>query len=56
MSSEDITSLVRPFVTFGVAAAVVYGFISGTLGPGEFLGIAGMVIGFWFRDPTETRM
>lgn len=51
--TENIKGLVRPVVTFGIAAALIYGFVSGSLGSGEFLGIAGTVLGFWFRDRND---
>jgi hypothetical protein len=40
---------VRPIVTVLFAAAVVYGFIVGTVSADAFLGLAGAVVGFWFQ-------
>ena len=47
---EALRSSVRPFVTYGFTLMVGYGFVSGSIGGGELLGMAGMVIGYWFRS------
>jgi hypothetical protein len=52
---ELINAVVRPAVTLTFAAAVVYGFIVGTIGGDTFMAIVSMVLGFWFRDRQEVK-
>ena len=48
---EVLESLVRPAVTLAFAFAAVYGWlVAGKLADDAFLGLAGMVIGFWFTQ------
>lgn len=47
---DIIRSSVRPIVTYLFAGALVYGFLAGMIAPGEFLGIAGLAVGFYFRE------
>lgn len=42
-------ALIRPTVTVMFSGAVVYGFIKEMIGAEAFLGLAGMVVGFWFQ-------
>lgn len=48
---EGLEAFVRPFVTLTFASAAVYGWLfAGKLSDDAFLGLAGMVIGFWFTQ------
>ena len=48
--TEMVQALVRPLVTLGFAAATIVGWLYGRLSDDAFLGIAGLVIGFWFQQ------
>ena len=50
---NQVRGLVRPTVTFAFTAMVAYGFVSGGISGAEMLGMAGVVIGFWFRSRDE---
>ena len=47
---EAIRSLVRPVVTFGVVAALIYGFVAKLIAPDVFLPVVTIIIGFWFAE------
>ena len=44
-----VQEAVQAIVTVMLAAALIYGFVKGTVSDEAFVGIAGMVIAFWFR-------
>lgn len=51
---EALQALVRPLVTLAFAGAVVVGWmVLGRLSDDAFLGLAGLVIGFWFQQRRE---
>jgi len=45
----------RPFVTNIVVAGLTYGFIIGVVSSEAYVGIAGLVIGFWFQKREEEK-
>jgi len=47
---EAIKSLVRPIVTYGFAATLVYGFVAKLVKPEVFITIATMAFTFYFVD------
>jgi len=48
---DALEGLVRPVVTLSFAFATVWGWlVAGKLSDDAFLGLAGMVIGFWFTQ------
>ena len=47
---EAIRSLVRPIVTFGVVAALIYGFVTKLIAADVFLPVVTIIIGFWFAE------
>ena len=47
---EAIRSLVRPVVTFGVVATLIYGFVAKLIAPDVFLPVVTIIIGFWFAE------
>jgi len=49
---EGIRSLVRPIVTFGVVAALIYGFVIKLIVADVFLPVVTIIIGFWFAERT----
>ena len=46
---DALQASVRPLVTLSVTGALVWGWMHGRLSDDAFLGVAGMVIGFWFQ-------
>lgn len=49
---ETAQALVRPAVTLTFSGAMVWGWYHGRLSDDAFLGVASMVIGFWFQQRT----
>jgi hypothetical protein len=47
---EASTAFIRPIVTLILVIVLSWGFLKAMISPDAFLGIAGMAIGFWFRD------
>ena len=47
---EAGTAFIRPVVTLVLVVVLSIGFLKTLISPDAFLGIAGMAIGFWFRD------
>jgi len=45
-----LQALVRPIVTLAFSGAMIAGWLMGRLSDDAFLGIAGMVIGFWYQQ------
>ena len=52
---EAIRSLVRPIVTFGVVAALIYGFVAKLIATDVFLPVVTVIIGFWFAERTAEK-
>jgi hypothetical protein len=52
---DSLQAIVRPIVTLGFAGATVAGWLLGRLSDDAFLGIAGLVIGFWFQRREDGR-
>jgi len=50
-----VHALVRPLVTLTFSGAMTYGWINDRLSDDAFLGVAGMVIGFWFTQRQASR-
>lgn len=53
--TERANSAVRHVVTLLFAGAVVYGFSKETISSDAFLGIAGVVIAWWFRSRDDDK-
>lgn len=52
---EAFNALVRPIVAFAFTAAVIYGFVVGKVAEQSFMGIATMVIAFYFAAREATK-
>jgi len=52
---EFMKKATRPFVTNIVVAGLTYGFLAGTVSSEAYVGIAGLVIGFWFQKREEEK-
>jgi hypothetical protein len=48
--SEVLNHLVRPLLAIMMGGAIVFGFLIGAITSGEFLGIAAVVVGFFFQS------
>lgn len=55
LGSEKLNGYVRPLVTIAFTAVIVYGFIAGTIKPGEFFPFATGVIVYWFKTRDEAK-
>jgi hypothetical protein len=53
--AKFLNDATRPFVTNVVIAALSYGFITGTFSSEAYAGIAGLVIGYWFKQREEDK-
>lgn len=51
---SHLDDVVRPLVTLAFSGAMISGWLNGRLSDDAFLGVAGMVIGFWFQQRTAT--
>ena len=49
-----VQALVRPIVTILFSCAMTYGWLHDKLSDDAFIGIAGIVIGFWFQARSGT--
>lgn len=47
---EAIRSLVRPIVTFGVVATLIYGFVAKLIGADVFVPVVTAIVAFWFSE------
>ena len=53
---DGFSTLVRPYVTALFATAVVVGWLGfDKLSDDAFLGLVGLVLGFWFRDRSDSK-
>lgn len=52
---DILNGVVRPLVTFGFALTLQYGFITGKVSTDVYMGVAGMVIGFWFIQRNQSK-
>jgi len=52
---EFMNKATRPFVTNVVVAGMTYGFLTGTVSSEAYVGIAGLVIGFWFQKREDEK-
>lgn len=50
MSLDVLNSAVRPIVTLMVVAVLCYAFVTGQVAAEAFLGVASMVLTFWFSQ------
>lgn len=55
-SIDAINAIVRPAVTLMLVIGLVWGFVSEKVGADVFVGIVGIVIGFWFREREEKKV
>lgn len=46
---STLQALVRPLVTLSFAGALVYGFVVDKITSSEFIGLAGLAVGFYFQ-------
>lgn len=53
--SETLNTLVRPILAIMFGGTIVYMAIVGTVTSGEFLGIAAVVVGFFFQSRQEEK-
>ena len=53
--SKFLNDATRPFVTNVVIAGLTYGFVVGTFSSEAYAGIAGLVIGYWFKQREEEK-
>ena len=52
---DAVNGMVRPVVTLALSGALVWGFIMDKIGGEAFLGVVGLVIGFWFNRRDEVK-
>jgi len=55
MKAEDINGFVRPAVTLSAMAGMVYGFLTGGIGPDVFVPFATGVITWWFKSRDDEK-
>ena len=48
--TDLVNKAVRPYVTVLFATVLAHGWATGKLSNDAFLGVAGMVVGFWFQQ------
>ena len=51
---DALQAIVRPLVTLAFTFGLLWGWINGRLSDDAFLGVAGLVIGFWFTQRQAT--
>lgn len=54
--AKFLNDATRPFVTNVVIAGLTYGFLMGTFSSEAYAGIAGLVIGYWFKQREEDKI
>jgi hypothetical protein len=52
---EQFKSLVRPIITLAFAGAFIYMSVMGTISNDAFLGLATLVVKFWFDSRQEEK-
>jgi len=55
MYIEIFRSLVRPVATLAIVAAIIAGFFMGLVAPEAFMGVAILIVKYWFDAPDEVK-
>jgi len=53
--ADFMNKATRPLVTNVVVAGLTYGFLTGSVSSEAYVGIGGLVIGFWFQKREEKK-
>ena len=55
MYIEIFRSLVRPVATLAIVAGIIAGFFMGLVAPEAFMGVAILIVKYWFDAPDEVK-